>query len=69
MGKRKELPPIGTIIIGKYHGEKYTAHIVAEPKFPEGKAIKLGKQIFKTMTSASNSITNCSTNGWKFWKF
>ena len=66
---KRELPPIGTILEGKFKGTPYKAKIVGDKTSPKGKAIKFEGKLYLSMTAAAKSITKQSTNGWRFWKF
>jgi hypothetical protein len=64
----RHLPPIGTSLTAKFNGKHYDAVIVEVQDYPEGKAVKSGKVLYRSMTAAAKAMTNQSTNGWRFWK-
>lgn len=64
----RKLPPAGTVLIGRFRGEQVTAMIVEAPQFPEGKGVKLGDKLYKSLSGAARAVTKQSTNGWRFWK-
>ena len=65
----RELPAIGTILIGKFHGNLYKAKIVKSSSSPIGREIKYNNKLFPSMTAAAKAITKNPVNGWRFWKF
>jgi len=65
----RRLPPAGTVLVGRFRGEQVTAMIVEATQFPEGKAVKVGDKIFKSLSAAAQAVTQQSTNGWRFWKW
>jgi hypothetical protein len=75
MSKRKrekiirELPAIGTALIGKFMGKSYQAEIVKDESSPKKRAILYKGKLFPSMTAAAIAITKQPTNGWRFWKF
>jgi hypothetical protein len=72
MQKRKisrELPAVGTILKGKFHGKLYEAKIVKSSSSPIGREIKYNNKLFPSMTAAAKAITKNPVNGWRFWKF
>ena len=66
---KRELPPIGTVLNGKFKGKPYKAKIVTDKKSKAGKAIKYNNELYPSMTAAAKAITNQAVNGWRFWKF
>lgn len=66
---KRELPPIGTILIGSYHQKKYTAQISLSKKDNKKKIVLINNQEFISMSAAAVSITGHQTNGWIFWHF
>jgi len=65
----RRLPPAGTVLVGRFRGEQVTAMIVEAMQFPQGKAVKVGDNIFKSLSAAAQVTTQQSTNGWRFWKW
>lgn len=66
---KRELPPAGTILEGKFKDTRYKAKIVKDKNQTSGKAISFEGKLYSSMTAAAKSITKQSTNGWRFWKF
>jgi hypothetical protein len=66
---RRELPPVGTVLKGKFKGNPYSARVVKDKSSPVGRAIKYDGNLYKSMTAAAEAITKQSVNGWRFWKF
>ena len=67
-GVSRELPAIGTKLVGKFKGTSYKAKIVGDKTAPTGKAIEYAGAKYRTMTSAAKAIAKQSVNGWRFWK-
>lgn len=65
----RKLPPAGTVLVGRFRGEQVTALIVEATQFPEGKAVKVGDRLFRSLSGAARTVTKQSTNGWRFWKW
>jgi hypothetical protein len=66
---KRELPPVGTVLTGKFFSEPYEAKIIKDKTRPEGKAIKFHGKLYPSMTAAAKAITKQETNGWRFWRF
>ena len=66
---KRELPPIGTVLKGKFRGIPYTAKIVKDGNMTTGKAVRYNNNNHPSMTAAAKVITKQSVNGWRFWKF
>lgn len=67
--KVRELPPVGTILHGKFKGKPYQARIVKDENSRNGKSIKYNNKLYPSMSAAAKAITNQSVNGWRFWKY
>ncbi len=65
----RELPPVGTVLNGKFKGVAYKARIVSDKTNPAGRAVKYEDRVYPSMTAAAKAITKQPTNGWRFWKF
>jgi hypothetical protein len=65
----RELPPIGTLLNGKFMGASYKARIVSDKTSPVGRAVKYEDRVYQSVTAAAKAITKQPTNGWRFWKF
>ena len=66
---KRELPPVGTVLKGKFKGSSFKARIVKDKAQASGKAIKYDDKLYPSMTAAAIAITKQATNGWRFWKF
>ena len=66
---KRELPPVGTVLNGKFKGIPYKAKIVKDKSQTSHRAIKYDGKLYSSMTAAAKAITNQSVNGWRFWKF
>jgi len=66
---KRELPPIGTALKGKFKGKPFTARVVKDKTNAIGRSIKYDDKLYSSMTAAAKAITKQSVNGWRFWKF
>ena len=64
----RELPPVGTLLMGKFQGAPYKARITADKSTSSGKAVEYSGSKYPSMTAAAKAITKQPTNGWRFWK-
>ncbi len=64
----RHLPPVGTVLEGLFHNQRYRAVIVEHPDFPDGKAVSFDNVLYRSMTAAAQAVTKQSTNGWRFWR-
>jgi hypothetical protein len=64
----RTIPPVGTVLIGKFFGKQYIAKIVEDKKMPAGRGIKYNGNVYPSFTSAAQAITKQPTNGWRFWR-
>ena len=64
----REIPPVGSEFIGRSHGKRYSATVIAAPSYPGGRAIQIGNTVYSNLSSAANGVTGYKTNGWRFWK-
>jgi hypothetical protein len=65
----RQIPPVGTLLTGKFFGKEHHAIVVADAKFPEGRAVKYHGILYGSLTGAAKAITKQPTNGWRFWRF
>lgn len=65
----RDLPSVGTKLIGTFFGKIYGAKIVSDKTTASGKAVEYNAVKYPSMTSAAKAITKQPTNGWRFWKF
>ena len=65
----RQLPPVGTSLVGRRLGTEYHAVIVSDPESPLGRAVKYEGALYRSLTGAAKAITKQPTNGWRFWKF
>ena len=63
-----ELPPAGTVLQGKFKGETYTAIIVEAEGLSTGRRIRLGDDLYRSLSAAAKAITGHPINGWRFWR-
>jgi len=66
---KRDLPPTGTVLRGKFHGKPFQAKVVKDKARPEERAILFEREIYPSMSAAARAITKQETNGWRFWKF
>ena len=66
---KRELPPAGTMLKGRFKGIGYKARIVKDKNSSQGRAVKYDGDLFPSMTAAAKAITKQSVNGWRFWRF
>ena len=64
----RELPPVGTKLLGKLYKKNYSAVIVRDETTSSGRAVRYDHKNYRSMTAAAKKITNNPVNGWKFWK-
>lgn len=64
----REIPAIGSVLIGKFKGVPYRAKIVKDAGGHSGKAVEYAGAKYSSMTAAAKAITKQPTNGWRFWK-
>lgn len=64
----RSLPSVGTILRARRGGIEYEALIVSAPDLKSGRAIRVGKEIYGSLSSAARAITGNMVNGWKFWQ-
>ena len=62
------LPPVGTTLAGRFKGKTYTATVVEAEALPAGRGVKLGEDLYPSLTAAARAITKQSVNGWRFWQ-
>ena len=65
----RQLPPVGTSLVGRRLGKEYHAAIVSDHNSPLGRAVKYEGVLYRSLTGAAKAITKQPTNGWRFWKF
>ena len=64
----RELPPTGTTLQGRFKGETYTATVVEAEGLSAGRGIRLGDDLYPSLSAAAKAITKQSMNGWRFWQ-
>ena len=60
------LPPVGTTLHGRFNGDTYTATVVEAEGLPAGRGIRLGDEVYASLSAAAKSITKQPVNGWRF---
>ena len=63
----RELPPVGSTLAGRFRGETYTATVVEGAGLPAGRGVKLGDNLYPSLSAAAKAITKQPVNGWRFW--
>ena len=64
----RELPPIGTKLVGKSRGQVYEALIIKSSTEPKRRAVRLQDREFLSLSGAAMAVTGHAINGWVFWK-
>ena len=64
----RELPPVGTKLVGRSRGQVYEAVIVKSSTEPKHRAIRLQDREFLSLSGAAMAVTGHAINGWVFWK-
>ena len=70
MAKRKirdNLPNPGDVLIGHYKGEAVKGVVVAVSEERSSVSLRIGKRVFRSLSSAAKSVTGNWVNGWVFW--
>jgi len=65
---RRELPPMGTMLVGKFKGQVYNAEIVVSSTEHNRRLISIQGREFSSLSAAAVAVTGHSVNGWVFWK-
>ena len=64
----RELPPAGTELVGRYHGEEISARVVADDDRGGVLAVEYRGTRYRSLSAAAHAITGNSVNGWRFWR-
>lgn len=64
----RELPPIGTRLVGKSRGQVYEALVIKSSAEPKRRAVRLQDREFLSLSGAAMAVTDHAINGWVFWK-
>ena len=64
----RELPPVGTQLIGRFRKVSYSARVVSDKTSSIGRSIEYSRVKYPSMTAAAATITKHPVNGWRFWK-
>ena len=64
----RELPPVGTKLVGKTRGQVYEAVIVKSSIEPKHRAVHFQGREFLSLSGAAMAVAGHATNGWVFWK-
>jgi hypothetical protein len=70
--QKRSLPPVGTVLTHRFSlstKQTIVATIVEASQFPEGKGVKLGDKVYRSLSGAAQAATGTSLNGWIFWKW
>jgi len=66
--RARELPPVGTELVGRYRGEEVSARIVADEERSGAPAVECRGSRHRSLSAAARAITGNSVNGWRFWQ-
>ena len=64
----RELPPVGTELVGRYHGEEISARVVADEARSGLPAVECRSTRHRSLSAAARAVTGNSVNGWRFWR-
>ena len=64
----RELPPVGTELVGRYRGQEASARIVKDDDRGGSPAVECRGERYRSLSSAARAITGNSVNGWRFWQ-
>ncbi len=64
----RELPSVGTKLVGRSRGQVYEAVIVKSSTEPKHRAVRLQDREFLSLSGAAMAVTGHAINGWVFWK-
>ena len=64
----RELPPVGTELVGRYRGEELSARIVADEDRDGAPAVECRGTRYRSLSAAARAVTGNSVNGWRFWQ-
>jgi hypothetical protein len=64
---RKQLPRVGTVLVGKSHGKQHRATVISADE-PSGRVMVIvGRRQFASLSAAAKAVTGHDVNGWVFW--
>jgi len=66
--RARELPPVGTELVGRYRGQEVSARIVADEEGSGAPAVECQGARYRSLSAAAKAITGNSVNGWRFWQ-
>jgi hypothetical protein len=64
----RELPPVGTDLVGRHRGQEVSARIVADEEGGGAPAVECRGSRYRSLSAAARAITGNSVNGWRFWR-
>ena len=64
----RELPPVGTELVGRYRGQEVSARVVASDDHDGASAVECRGKRYRSLSAAARAITGNSVNGWRFWQ-
>ena len=64
----RELPPVGTELVGRYRGQEVSARIVKDDDRGGASAVECRGKRYRSLSAAARAITGNSVNGWRFWQ-
>ena len=66
--RARELPPVGTELVGRYRGQELSARIVADEDRDREPAVECRGTRYRSLSAAARAVTGNSVNGWRFWQ-
>ena len=64
----RELPPVGTELVGRYRGQELSARIVTDDDRAGAPAVECRGTRYRSLSAAARAVTGNSVNGWRFWQ-
>ena len=64
----RELPPVGTELVGRYRGQEVSARIVTDDDRAGAPAVECRGTRYRSLGAAARAVTGNSVNGWRFWQ-
>jgi hypothetical protein len=69
MDDEKKWPKVGDTLVHKFRKKsgKVVAEVVSVDKKNGSISLRVGKELFPSLSAAAQSISGSSTNGWTYW--
>ena len=64
---RTHLPKVGDRLSATYKGSAHVATVVAVDRSAGHVHVRVGSELFRSLSAAAKSITGNWVNGWVFW--